>query len=67
MHAILSRITRSADNRARRSRQKIARMWFRQFVAQLDDITDMLKALGRMLMEMDGKLERTIGILEEDA
>jgi hypothetical protein len=39
----------------------------RRLVAQLDDVTDMLKALGRMLMEMDGKLERIIEILEEDA
>jgi hypothetical protein len=39
----------------------------RRLVAQLDDITDMLKALGRMLMEMDAKLERVVEILEEDA
>ena len=42
-------------------------MWFRRFLAQLDDVTDMLKALGRMLMEMDAKLERIVEILEEDA
>ncbi len=42
-------------------------MWFRRLLAQLDDVTDLLEALGRMLMEMDGKLERIVEILEEDA
>lgn len=42
-------------------------MWFRQFFAQLDDVTDMLKAVSRMLMHMDAKLERIVQILEEDA
>ena len=42
-------------------------MWFRRFFAQLDDITDLLKALGSMLMEMDAKLEGILEILEEDA
>jgi len=41
-------------------------MWMRRLVAQLEDVTDMLKALGRMLMEIDGKLERVLEILEED-
>jgi hypothetical protein len=42
-------------------------MWFRRLLAQLDDVTDLLQALGRMLMEIDGKLERIAEILEEDA
>lgn len=42
-------------------------MWFRQMLAQLDDLTDMLKGVSRMLMHMDAKLERIVEILEEDA
>lgn len=42
-------------------------MWFRSLLAQLDDVTDLLKAVSRMLMHMDVKLERIVEILEEDA
>jgi len=42
-------------------------MWFRRLLSQLDDVTELLKALGRMLMEMDVKLDRIVEILEEDA
>jgi hypothetical protein len=41
-------------------------MWFRSFFAQLDDVTDMLKSLSKMLMHMDVKLDRIVEILEED-
>ena len=42
-------------------------MWFRRLLDQLDDVTDMLKAVSRMLIQMDAKLERIVEILEEDA
>jgi hypothetical protein len=42
-------------------------MWFRRLLSQLDDVTDLLQALGRMLLEMDVKLDRIVEILEEDA
>ena len=42
-------------------------MWFRRLLAQLDDVTDLLDSLGRMLMLMDVKLDRIVEILEEDA
>jgi hypothetical protein len=42
-------------------------VWFRRLLWQLDDVTDLLQALGRMLMEMDVKLDRIVEILEEDA
>jgi hypothetical protein len=38
----------------------------RRLVAQLDDVTELLEALGRMVMVIDGKLERIVEILEED-
>ena len=41
-------------------------MWMRRLVAQLDDVTELLEALGRMLMVIDGKLEQIVEILEED-
>ena len=42
-------------------------MWMRRLLWQLNDITDLLQALGRMLMLMDVKLDRIVEILEEDA
>jgi hypothetical protein len=41
-------------------------MWFRRLLWQLDDVTDLLEALGRMLMLMDVKLDRILEFLEED-
>ena len=41
-------------------------MWMRRLLAQLDDAIDLLQALGRMLMEIDGKLEQIVEILAED-
>ena len=42
-------------------------MWFRRLLSQLDDVTDLLQALGRILLEMDVKLDRIVESLEEDA
>lgn len=44
----------------------MAGMWFRRLLAQVDDVTDLLEALSRMLMHMDVKLDRIVEILEED-
>jgi hypothetical protein len=41
-------------------------MWMRRLLAQLDDVADLLEALGTMLMLMDVKLDRIVEILEED-
>ncbi len=42
-------------------------MWMRRLLWHLQDVYEMLQALGRMLMEMDVKLDRIVEILEEDA
>ena len=42
-------------------------MWARRLLSQLDEITELLEALGTMLMVMDTKLERIVEFLEEDA
>ena len=41
-------------------------MWMRRLVAQLDDVTELLEALGRMLMVIDAKLDEIAEMLEED-
>jgi hypothetical protein len=41
-------------------------VWFRRLLSQLDDVTELLQALGRMLVEIDGKLERILEIVEGD-
>ena len=38
----------------------------RRLVAQLDDALDLLQALGRILLEIDAKLDEIAGMLEED-
>jgi hypothetical protein len=45
----------------------MARMWMRRLLGHLEDVNDLIQALGRMLMEMDVKLDRIVEILEEDA
>lgn len=37
-------------------------MWMRRLVSQLDDVTELLEALGRILLVIDAKLDE---ILEE--
>ena len=41
-------------------------MWMRRLVSQLDDVTELLEALGRILMVIDAKLDEITGMLEED-
>ena len=51
------------------SRRQDRGVWFRRTLPrlpQLDDVIEVLEGLGRMLMEIDGKLEQIVEILEED-
>ena len=39
----------------------------RRFLPQLDDMAELLAGIARILMEIDGKLDRIVEVLEEDA
>jgi hypothetical protein len=41
-------------------------VWRRRREATLDDVVEVLQGIGRMLQEIDGKLEDIVGILGED-
>jgi hypothetical protein len=41
-------------------------VWRRKREATLDDVVEVLQGIGRMLQEIDGKLEDIVGILRED-
>ena len=41
-------------------------MWRRKSESTLDDVVEVLQGVGRMLQEIDGKLQEIIGILRGD-